>query len=418
MDRPSEVVVVGAGVAGLRCAGILAAGGMRVSVLEASDDVGGRIRTDVMDGFRLDRGFQVLLTAYTECREALDYDDLDLRAFYPGSLVFLGGRLRRMADPWRRPLHALASLTSPVGRLGDYLRVARLRRDVVADESDPLREGPRRSSLEALEARGFSEEMIDRFFRPFFGGVFLERELATSERMLRFLFRMFAVGDTALPSAGMSAIPSQLAAKLPPGTVRTATPVIEVSPGKVRVDGGEELTADAVVVAADGPGAASLLTGLDVQAHNATTCLYFDAPAPPVREPLLVLDGEGAGPVNHLCVPSQVAPDYAPPGRALVSANVVGEVGREPDLELRVRNQLRSWFGGKVDTWRHLRTYTIPHALPAFGPEGTRDPGDTVRWKPGVFVCGDHRENGSIQGAMVSGRRAAEAVLEERGDVS
>src|SRR5215207_5884577 len=379
-SKDGGVYVVGAGLAGLRCARRLHEKGVAATVLEASDGVGGRVRTDRVEDFLLDRGFQVLLTAYPEANDALDYRELELHPFYPGAMIRTGGKLVTVADPFRRRWDGLRTALAPVGGLGDKLNVAKLRRRVTAGSLEELFARPESTTREALAADGFSEEMVDRFFRPLFGGVLLDRELGTSSRMFEFVYRMFALGDTALPARG------------------------------------ERLPARAVVVATDGPAASGLLGGEPpAPASVAATCLYFAADRAPVDEPVIVLDGDGQGPVNNLCVPSVVAPTYAPPGAALISATVLDRPGlpRGPDLEAAVLGQLADWFGSGVVAWRHLKTYHIPHAQPA-QPPGTLDPPERpVRLRPGLYVCGDHRDNASINGALASGRRAADAVLED-----
>ena len=412
-DR-SDAIIVGAGLAGLACATHLARAGRRPLLLEASDAVGGRVRTDRVDGFLLDRGFQVLLTAYPECRAMLDYGALELRPFFPGSLVRFGGRFHRIADPWRRPLAALEALIGPIGGLGDKLRVAGLRRRVRRTSLEEIFARPERSTLEALRGDGFSEAMIERFFRPFLGGVFLDRSLDTSSRKFDFVFKMFAEGDTALPAQGMGALPELLASRLPAASVRTGCAVSRLVEGGVETADGERLRAPAVIVATSGPSAAHLLDDVPAPQSTSTACVYFDAPASPLNAPILALDGDGEGPVNHLCVPSDVAPSYAPEGRALISANVPGTPSlSDPALEAAVRAQLTGWFGEAVREWRHLRTYRIEHALPAEAPPALDPSQRPVRLARGLYVCGDHRDDGSLQGALVSGRRAAEAVLQE-----
>ncbi|VTT96501.1 amine oxidase : Amine oxidase OS=Cystobacter violaceus Cb vi76 GN=Q664_38845 PE=4 SV=1: Amino_oxidase [Gemmataceae bacterium] len=406
----NEVVIVGAGLAGLCCARELHHRGIRFRLLDAADGVGGRVRTDVVDGFRLDRGFQVFLTSYPEAQKVLDYPALRLTPFRPGALVRAAGAFHTLTDPWRRPVAAVRSLLAPVGSLADKLRVARLRsRALTGSVADRFRE-PETTTLDALKGNGFSAAMIDRFFRPFLGGIFLEPELSTSSRMFQFVFRMFSVGEACLPAEGMEAIPRQLAAGLPPESIRLGACVEQVRPDAVRLDTGEELGARAVVVATEGPAAARLLGGDAPTAAQGVTCLYFAAPRPPVDQPVLVLNGEGRGPVNNLCVPTAVAPTYGPAGSSLVSATVLGTPPDEDRLRAEVREQLAVWFGSAVDDWRHLRTYRIPYALPRQVPPALAEPERPVRWQPGVYVCGDHRDNASINGSMVSGRRAAEAV--------
>jgi phytoene dehydrogenase-like protein len=286
----------------------------------------------------------------------------------------------------------------------------------VAGTLEELFARPETTTREALAADGFSDTIVDRFFRPLFGGVLLDRELGTSSRMFEFVYRTLAVGDVALPTRGMGAIPEQLAGGLPPGCVRLGRRVTAVGDGGVTLADGEKLPARAVVVATDGPTASQLLGGdLPAPGSVAASCLYFAADRAPVDEPVIVLDGDGEGPVNHLCVPSAVAPTYAPPGAALISAAVVDRPGlpRGPDLEAAVLGQLADWFGSAVVAWRHLETYTIPHAQPA-QPPGTLDPPQRpVRLRPGLYVCGDHRDNASIDGALASGRRTADTVLED-----
>lgn len=409
-----DVIVVGAGLAGLTCARLLHRAKVKVRVLEASDGVGGRVRTDVVEGFRLDRGFQVFLTAYPEPPRWLDCRALGLRRFFPGALVWRAGKLHEVADPFRHPLRAAAHAFNAVGSFTDKLHVLDLRQQSLAGSVEDVFHRRQKTSREYLRDVGFSDEMVEAFFRPFFGGIFLEKELSTSSRFLEFVFRMFSTGATAVPAMGMGAIAEQLAAKLPFGMVKLNEPVEEVWGHRVRLASGVREEGDAVVVATDAPSAEELLPGMPPRKMNAVTCLYFAAPEPPVRGPYLVLNGEGRGPVNNLAVMSEVAPEYAPPGQALVSVSVVEPAGDAETLEARVREQLAEWFGAAVTKWRHLRTYAIPHALPAQPPESFSEPHRQVRLSPGLYVCGDYRENGSIEGAMVSGRRAAEALLRDR----
>jgi phytoene dehydrogenase-like protein len=410
MESQTRVVVVGAGLAGLSCAVELADAGLECVVLEASDAVGGRVRTDIVDGFRLDRGFQVLLTAYPEAQSLLDYRALELRSFFPGALIRSGGRFRRLADPWRRPLAGIASVVNGTVSIADALRIARLRLRSVRSGARPI--GPSRSTAERLAAEGFSDTIIERFFRPFFGGVFLDRELSTSELQLDFVFAMFAAGDIAVPAFGMGEIPKQLFGRLPKACLRTGATVERVTRNSVVFTGGEHIAADAIVVATDGTTAAALATLEKAPAWRSTTCLYFAADKAPVDEPILVLNGDGDGPVNNLCVSSEVSAELAPPGAALISATVIG--GSPADDETAVRRQLRGWFGGTVDGWRHLRSYRIERALP-----DQSAPVFDRRLRPprvnGLYLCGDHRADSSINGAMASGRAAALAVLEDLG---
>ncbi len=410
MAESKRVVIVGGGLAGLSCARRLAAAGADVLVLEREPRVGGRVVTDEVDGFLLDRGFQVFLSAYPEARRQLDYEALELQPFYPGALVWTGGGLVRVSDPWRRPLQALGDLLRPVASLGDLWRVGRLRADVLRGGLEALFERPETTTLERLRRAGFSDGMIERFFRPFFGGIFLEAELQTSSRMFDFVFRMMAAGETVLPRRGMARIPSQLADGLPAQSLRLGTAVRSLEPGEVVLESGERIEAAAVVVATDGQDAARLEAGPPA-VFQSVTCLYFAAARPPVDEPILVLNGSGQGIVNNVAVPSSVSRSYAPEGQALISVSVLGvPEASDAALESAVREELGQWFGDLAG-WRLLRTYRIERALPRQVPPALAEPHRPVRTRPGLYVCGDHRDNASINGAMVSGRRAAEAVL-------
>jgi len=412
-DAP-EVLVVGAGLAGLACARRLREAGTDCLVLEASDAVGGRVRTDAVEGFLLDRGFQVLLTAYPEARRVLDYGALDLKAFYPGALVHTGGRFHKLSDPWRHPFDAVGLLFSPLGSIADKARIAALRHHVHIGTWDDLAARPETTTLEALRRAGLSRTVIDRFLRPFLGGVLAGRDLTASSRMFEFVFRAFAHGDMCLPARGIGAIPAQLRAGLATDAVRLGAAVARVESGSVVLAGGERLTARAVVVATEAPEAARLAGLSAVPAGRGLTCLYFAAERAPHPEPILILDGDGTGPANNVAVPSVVAPGYAPPGAALVSASVLGVPAQDDAaLEAAVRGQLTRWFGAGVARWRHLRTYRIPFAQPEQAPPALTPWRRDVHIRPGLYVCGDHRDNASINGALESGRRAAEAVLED-----
>lgn len=414
-----EVVVIGAGAAGLACAKTLTDAGRQVVVLEATDRVGGRIRTDVVEGFQLDHGFQVYLTAYPDSGRLLDLDAVHLCRFEPGARVRYGGRFHVVSDPWRYPTRLLQTTFSPIGSLGDKLRIAALRRHVRSMSLEDLLSGPQRATQQYLAEFGFSTAMIERLFRPWFGGVFLERELATSSRMFEFVFRMFSEGETAVPAAGMQQIAEQLAATLPAGTVRFGKTVTELSAGKVRLSDGSEVVAETTVIATEASAAKRLCGG--VAAENPSvplttqfagvSNLYFATETPPHHDRLLVLNGDGVGPVNNLVVISNVAPDYAPEGQALVSVSVLDRDVAAWELEAPVRQQLTEWYGSQVDRWRHLRTYDIPYGLPEQTPDALQNIGEVVRCGD-TWICGDHCETRSINGAMRSGVTTAQAILE------
>jgi phytoene dehydrogenase-like protein len=409
-----DVIVVGAGVSGLVAALEVQRRGLSVHVVEASDDVGGRVRTDEVAGFLLDRGFQVLLTAYPEARRCLNFAGLDLREFEPGAIVRHNGRFHTISDPIRRPRKILPSAFAPLGTFNDKLLIARLRGEVLNAEIDTVLSAPEVPTITALRDYGFSGKIIERFFRPFLGGIFLDPELATSDRMFRFVYRMFAQGMAAIPNAGIQAIPRQLASHLPAEHIRLNAPVEHVWAGGVRLQSGEELFAGAVVVACDAVHAARLLPQVAVRtAMRGVRCLYFAAADAPIGDRYLVLNGDGEGPINNLGVPSVVAPGYAPRGCHLVSVTVLHAPLSEDHLIRDVREQLIHWFGEQVNGWEYLRTYHIEQALPDQSLEHGGVAMSAVRADAGLYVCGDHCGTASLNGAMLAGRRAADAVCSE-----
>ena len=413
MSNP--VVIIGAGLAGLSCANRLHSDGRDFVLLEASDAVGGRVRTDQVDGFLLDRGFQVLLTAYPEAARVLNYDALDLKRFEPGSLIRTVDGFQRLSDPWRQPQRVLSTAVARVGSLFDKLCVGRLRLSAGRGTLQSLFEREDQTTELELRKLGFSEAMVSKFLRPFLGGVFLDHDLQTSCRMLYFVFRMFSQGDAALPSAGMAAIPNQLAGNLPSDSIRLNTRVTEIKDRNVVLDSGEVISCSDVVLATEQPAAAKLLPELKTdRAPRSVYCLYFAADESPVKDSLLVLNGMGSGPVNNLCVPSQVSASYAADGRSLISVTVLngGNATDDDDSLIKsVRQQLTEWYGNVVDTWKHLRTYRIPYALPNQTTPAFNPPIQPSKLRSNLYVCGDYRANGSINGAMLSGRLTADELL-------
>ena len=405
-----DVVIVGAGLAGLACAQDLTRAGFECQVLEASDGVGGRVRTDAIDGFLLDRGFQVLLTAYPEVARRLEVDALDLQFFEPGATLRVRGGFHRVADPRRRPLQIPSTLTAPIGTLADKVRLLRLVLDVRRHPVAELLRRPDTTTADRLAREGFSDQMIESFWRPLFAGIQLDPQLETSSRLFDTILRMLAIGSTAVPRRGMGAIPEQLAATLPADTVRFGARVVSVDGSHVMLDNGERVDGRAVVVATEGPAAHELLGDrVPDPGSRAAACCWFSAPHAPLPGPMLVLEGEANGPATNLAVMSEVSSSYAPAGRALVAAAVPGPDALGPTVTIRVRDQLARWFGSTSSEWEHLRTDVIPHGQPVQRPPF--HPKRAVTLGEGLFVCGDHRDTASIQGALFSGGRAATAVL-------
>jgi phytoene dehydrogenase-like protein len=405
---PTSVLIVGAGVAGLTCARYLQRRGIASTLLEASDGVGGRVRTDRVEGFTLDRGFQIFLTSYPEAKRILDYDALDLKSFVSGAKIRLGGTFTTLANPFEGG-SVWAALRSPVGSLDDKLRVLRQIWQVEDESDEGFFRHPDRTTLDYLRDFGYSEAMIERFFQPFFGGVFLEADsLETSSNFFRFVFKHFYQGQAALPAAGIGAIPDQLYAALPPGTVQTGVRVRHVENNRVTLDSGETLTAEHVVLAVDAGAADRLLGTEPTREFRSTTCTYFAAPRSPLDEKILVLNPNRQSVVHNLCVPSDVAPGYAPAGQALISVSTQGlDVVDGTRLAEKIKQELVDWFGPEVKNWRHLRSYHLPEALPAYGPGAGEH---ALKLGERLYQCGDQTAYPSLNAAMGTGRKVAELI--------
>lgn len=407
-------------MAGLTCANYLHRAGKPVLVLDAADAVGGRVRTDITpEGFRLDRGFQVLLTRYPEVQRLLDYGALDLRAFQSGAVIQLPDhRQTTLQNPLQKPLTAFSALASPIGSFADKLRILRLARHVSKYTAGQLISGNspnEEDTLAYLRRNGFSERIIETFFRPFFGGVFLDRQLRTAANFFEFVFQQFAVGDAVVPNLGIQAIPGQLAARLPNGAVRLNSPVSAIEGTRVRLWTDEVLETAAVVVATDGAAQQPLLPMLPPAAPTSewrkTTCTYFAAPYSPGHgDKLLRLNAMPGALAHNVVFPSDAAPAYAPTGQTLVSVNTHGAHGlSEEELTNRLRAELAAWFGPAAARWPHLRTYEIAHALPAYPPGQPYR--QSLRVADALYRCGDYTAYPSLNAAMATGREVAEMLL-------
>ncbi len=426
-------MVVGGGLAGLEAARTLAAAGVGVRVLEAGDVVGGRVRTERVDGFTLDRGFQLLNPAYPAVRERVDVDALDLRPLLPGVAVRTGsgragagpgrtGRLALLADPRRTPWLLLRTVVDALGgglvRPRELLALARWAAPALGPVAR-LVTGPDRSLRASLDAAGADGPLRRGVLEPFLAGVLAEDDGQTSAAFVRLLVRSFLLGTPAVPAAGMAALPAQLAAQVPDVVLGARVDGVARVGGRVEVTGAVgRVRARGVVVATDGPTAAALLPGaVTAPAMKGLVTWWFAADEPPTLLPVVVVDGrqgEARGPVVNAAVLSLAVPSYAPAGQHLVQVTALlrGGPGQAP-AEAEIRRQAGEMFCADARGWRLLVRHDVPAALPVQpAPLVVRHPVDLG---DGLFVAGDHRDTASIQGALVSGRRAARAVLRRLG---
>lgn len=403
-------MIVGGGLAGLAAAKTLADAQASVLVLEASSNVGGRVQTGFSGGFRLDRGFQVFFTGYRTAAKMLSYKRLDLRPFAPGALVFDGRRLRVVSR--NRPL---ATLFSPVMTLMDKLKL--LQWSFRAEQLALLPADQDQTAEQFLRSFGFSDKALNNFFRPFLGGIFLDRSLSFSANQLNFVWAALARGKTVIPASGMAAIPAQLAQALPAGSIRLEAPVQAVESHRVVLQSGEVIEADAVIVATDAFHANDLLPGevpkTCLEGWRGSTTLYFDAYEAPISDGLIALNASGRGRVNEVvCLPWEF---FGVSGGEsdLISVTLLGVPSEEEQAQLvdQVKYELASWFP-QVDTWKFLGAIAIPLAQLAQAPGFQAHLAKTITQKTGVFLAGEITTNGSIDGALESGVMAANAVLD------
>jgi monoamine oxidase len=404
-----DVVVVGAGMAGLSCARDLADAGLDVVLLEAADDVGGRVRTDRVDDLLLDRGFEILNPAYPAFAGYVDLDALGLRPFDAGVVVAVGGRQVVVADPRRSPRDAPAAVHGETGSLVEKARFSAYVAQVALRSGSTVKARDDVAYGEALDRSHVNGRLRTRVVEPFLAGVLGEDDQSSSRVFVDLLLRMFARGTPALPAEGMQALPRQLADRLPADVVRLGTAATSVRSGRVQTAGGD-IDARAVVVATDATWAADHLP-VDPPALRDLTTFYHRAPASPAGRTLLHVDGDRSGPVVNTAVLSDAAPSYCGSG-ALVSSTVLG-CHDDRDTVVIVEAQLTRIYGADTTGWELVATYPVRKALVAMPPgRGLRQP---VALGDGLFVCGDHRDTASVQGALVSGRRTARAVIASLG---
>ncbi|MEU8528639.1 MULTISPECIES: NAD(P)/FAD-dependent oxidoreductase [Streptomyces] len=427
--RHTDVVVVGAGIAGLSVAHRLTGAGLTVTVLEAASRTGGRMATEVVDGFRLDRVGQLLGASAPELHGTPGLEGLTLRPFASGVLVHHDGRYVRTMEPAHvRGVRAtgpggshtlwgvggaltVARALASAPRSLDQARLGAALARLAATPVPRLLARPERTALDALNAR-LPARTVQGFLRPLLAALLGDPDLSTSSRCADLALRAFARGGLCVPAGGAATVPELLEAELPPGTVRTGVRVTEASISRVATADHGVFRCRAVVLATGGRAAAELLPGLRVPDFRTVTVLHHTAPAPPpLAERALLLESDPGGPVAHTAVMSAVDPSRAPAGRVLVSSTVLGPP--PDDLERRVRKHLAALYACSTDDWELLGLHHDPEAIPAMPPP--HDPQRTVRILSGLYVCGDHRTTGTPQAALASARRAARSLLADLG---
>ncbi|NNL02758.1 MAG: NAD(P)-binding protein [Eudoraea sp.] len=403
-----NIHIIGAGISGLVAANVLEKKGYHPIVLEATDNVGGRVKTDVVDGYCLDHGFQVLLTAYPMAKKYLDYKSLKLNYFKPGAALFSNGNRTTIGDPIRDPSFLISSLSSKIGSLRDKIKIFQLNRELQSKSLEAIFDETETSTLAFLQNYGFSEKVIQGFFKPFFSGIFLEPNLDTSIRMFQFVYKMFGEGLAALPATGIGAISKQLESRLDHTTFHFNTTVKQVKEGKIVLENQTILDSDYTIIATD---AHPLMPNLKNQEVTWKSCdnLYFLTSQKVITQPLIGLVSDENALINNIFYPTTFSGQLNN-GKELLSVTIVKKHGLSPkELIQKTTDELKIHFN--IQDSLFLKHYPIKKALPQLSNlKNEIEPSET-KLTSTVFLAGDTMLNGSLNAAMLSGERAAESVM-------
>ena len=407
--KEEKIYIIGAGLSGLIAALELEKAGFSPVILEATDRVGGRMKTDFSNGFRFDNGFQVLNTAYPEAKKYLDLEALRLKLFQPGAVIFEGKNSFTISDPLRNPLKIVSMAFSKVGTFLDKIKMFTLTQELKKKSNEEIFESPSIPTHQYLKDYGFSDQIISTFFVPFFRGIFLEKHLNTSSRMFEFVFKMFALGHAAIPEKGMGEIPEMIRRQLSSTQIYFNSPVKSVEATQIFLESGETITADRIIIAVQPDKIMKQLQG-QFASPRMVTNLYFSLQKSFMAQPIIGLQ-PGNHLVNNFVFMDDVSPAYSENGRALLSVTVLESELSEKELVAEVQNELQAITGINAAYFQLEKVYHIPYALPQVDDPKYSVPFTESKITEQVFLAGDYLLNGSINAAMTSGRTAAEAVI-------
>ena len=408
--KEQQVCIIGAGVAGLIAAHHLELVGFKPTIIDQNDRIGGRLLTDIKDGFLLDRGFQVLLSAYPEVNRYINLEGLKAHSFEPGAVVFYKGKTINLFDPMRQMSKALPMLFAAIGSFRDKWLVYKLTQELNSHLVPDIFVQNAPTTIEFLQQYGFSGRMINRFFKPFFGGIFLENSLRTSSNMFRFVFKMFSEGNALVPEKGIEQVPKQLAEKLNQTTYHFNTRVIQVLPKKIITDTGETIPYDKVIIATSPYEIVPNLSNQGMQWHH-TLNLYFKTNKGVLDRKAIALVADDEKLINNFCVISDIAKGYSPAGQQLISVSLKPTIHWSDQLPRLVAEELAGFVQLPPSSMKFLDKYMIKKALPMLDAvQFDMDP-RAAQLTDQIFLAGDYLLNGSLDAAMRSGRLAAQALI-------
>jgi len=410
MDKKDyKIHIIGAGLSGLIAARVLENHGYYPVAIEATDRVGGRVKTDIIDGYQLDHGFQVLLTAYPAVQKYLDYEALDLQPFLPGASIFKANEQKIIGDPLRNLSLLFPTLLSGIGSVSDKLKILKLNQKLKKKTMAAIFSETEQSTLSYLESFGFSEGIITDFFKPFFSGIFLETQLETSSRMFEFIYKMFGEGDATIPKAGIEAIPKQLLNNLKTTIFKYNTKVTALKDGSIILDDGTQLESDYTIVATEASGLVSNLKQQSTEWKSCTT-LYFDSETRVIDKKLIGLIPKSGTLINNMFYNSSLE-SVIDPKKELLSVTVIDDQNLTDEaLVDAVKAELKAFCG--ITSTRFIKSYRIPKALPKLSDLRYDMMPSETRLTNGIFLAGDTQLNASLNAAMISGERAALGVIE------
>ncbi len=409
-NKAQKIHIIGAGISGLIAAQVLENDGFSPVVIESTSSVGGRVKTDVVEGYQLDHGFQVLLDAYPKAKKYLDYKGLKLQRFKSGSIIYAGRKKMSIGDPLRDLSFLIPTIFANVGSFKDKLLVLKLNRNLKKKSLDKIFEEKETTTMEYLEDFGFSHKMIGRFFQPFFGSIYLEMDLSTSSRMFEFVYKMFGTGYATLPKAGIGAIAHQLKSQLHKTEFLFDTKVTHVQNNKILTQDGTEMETDYTIIATDASTMVPNLRGQEVKWSGCDT-LYFEVKDAPIKKPIINLIAQRKALVSTFFLHDTLAMEHKGPN-SLLSATVIKQHRLTTDeLVTKVKADLLNYCD--IKEAKFLKHYHIPKGLPKLENLKYDIPAEATKLKDGIYLAGDHLLNGSLNAAMTSGERAAQAVIKQ-----
>ena len=413
-----QVNIVGAGISGLIAALVLEEQGYSVTIYEQTDKAGGRVKTDYIDGYTMDHGFQVLLDAYPLARKYLDVKALHLQAFLPGAVIFKKGGQHTLGDPLRNLSLLVPTLFSGIGTFTDKLKILELNQELKRTDIETIFTSEETSTLDYLVKKGFSDDIISSFFKPFFSGIFLEPALETSCRMFQFVYKMFGEGSAVLPQNGIGAIADQLVAKLNFTKIVYNVGVKRIADRDLVLKNGETVKGDYTLIATNTSDLIPNLRNQEIEWKGCDT-LYFKCSERAIEKPLIGLIADDGALVNNIFYLTALGPNWSDKDELLCVTVVKEHAYDEDALIEKVKQDLQQFCG--ITTSAFIKRYRIPKGLPDLkNIRNSMAPSET-QLKDTVFLAGDHLLNGSLNAAMLSGEKAAQGIIEvvrgERGIV-